>query len=286
MPPPSRSLALLAFLLILSLFNIGAYAKDVVPPVKDDFKNAAKNVKSESATTENNPGGVNFNENIPMETERAYASRAIFPDSSSPQFPTLNVGTKTTSLIAYHNYDPTNTFHILLVSGNIMLPEKHTVIQNFSVVRHARVVRPGETVTLEYRFTPNSRLEPGLYDVFLHLHCVNTTDNRTFLVTPFGGEVKIGEALATDPRTILTYFTLIAILLVMVYGIGARLGVKKLISQWKRQKGHPRANVQMEMGTADNHYDPEYISPEHLRYRDAILKRHSVSSNDRKKKQG
>ncbi|CCW61930.1 unnamed protein product [Phytomonas sp. EM1] len=281
---PSRYLALLALLSLLSFFNIGACAADVSSPINHGSENGARGNHFEHASMKDDAHNAHTHQQMGTDGDHSYTCQAIFPSSSSPTFPTLNAGAKTQALIAFHNYDPSNTVHILLASGNLIFRNQDRVLQNFSVVRNARVVRPGETVTVDYRFTPSPGLDPGMYSVFLGLHCMDTTTNRTFLATAFRGEVLIGDTLNSDARTILTYFTLIAIILVMVYGICARLGlIRKIVALWRSRKQHAQPRVHTETGTVDNNYDPEYISAEHLRYRDAMLKRHNSPASARKK---
>eukprot|EP00796_Vickermania_ingenoplastis_P010236 gene10236-7175_t len=101
-----------------------------------------------------------------------------------------------------------------------------TVLQNFSVVRQARVIEKGESVSFRYNVLPSSYLDPGDYNLVLGVYFQGGAHNQTFLSVAFNATVLV-EASSTDPRTIMTYVTLVAILCGVIYGVAVKLGAFK-----------------------------------------------------------
>lgn len=209
--------------------------------------------------------------------------RAIFPNCSSPVFPTLPAGSKAESVLVYQNNDEGNSHTVVLVIGYIQpLNNYAMVIQNFSVVRQARAVAPGETTSFRYSFTPSPMLEPGDYNLVLGLYFQNGESNSTYFITGFNGTVTIDESLGTDPRTVLTYFTLLGIFAAAAYFTANHFG---LIAKYKAMQAKKAGAAQrsfVEVGTSGEGYDADYVSEEHKRYREEVLRKGSSSPSGRR----
>ncbi|KEG07504.1 translocon-associated protein subunit alpha [Trypanosoma grayi] len=210
-------------------------------------------------------------------------ARVIFPDSPMVTVPTLPAGSKTAALIAYRNNQMGHTHTVILVAGYLTpLNVYEHVVQNFSIVRHARPVRPAETTSFQYSFTPDAQLEPNEYNLILGLYYSDDATNNTYFITAFNGTVTVEEALGTDPKTVLTYLTLLGLLGGGAYLLASKVGLVAVLKA-RRHGGSARRRV--EIGTNGDGYDPDYVSEEHHRYKEAVLQRHASSSPSKKKKQ-
>lgn len=209
-----------------------------------------------------------------------FITRAIFPNStSSILVPKLPAGAPSTALIAFQNNAIGAAHQLVLVAGYLQpLNSFQTVLQNFSVVRQARTVQPSETVTVQYTFTPDASFEPGEYSLVIGVYFADVATNETSFAVAYNGTVYVDEALGTDPRTILTYITLMAIFGAIAFYVADRFHIIKMIEASRhggKKSGNKSQNV--EMGTGGQGYDPDYVSKEHLRYRDDVMRKSSAS---------
>lgn len=219
-----------------------------------------------------------LSDDTPMEeftTSRVpYFCRAIFPNCSSPLFIHLPAGSKADSLIAYHNNGESHNHTVILVIAYIQPHHNYLqVIQNFSAVRQARVVAPGQTSNFQYTFTPDANLEPGDYNLVMGMYYVDAEDNQTKFAVAYNATVNVEESLDTDPRTILTYLTLVAMFSGAAYILADRFGLIKMIQNKRKSNKKAAAKVEnwVEVGTQGNGYDLSYISEEHRRIREAVM---------------
>ncbi|KAG5479182.1 hypothetical protein LSCM4_01771 [Leishmania orientalis] len=215
-----------------------------------------------------------------------YVSRVLFLNVTSQSFPSFHAGSKANTVIAFQNNGNEAPQVVFLVVGLLQPPHQyHTVIQNFSVVRQARNVAKLETVSMHYTFTLDPRLEPGEYNMVLGLYVQDSATNQTYFMTAFNSTIMLQEPLGTDPRTVLTYFTLLAIFGCIAYVVGNKLGLVKLIKTMMRSKVSSTRNGtgarHVEMGTGGSSYDPAYINAEHQRYRDELLRQKSSTPHSR-----
>ncbi|GET88495.1 hypothetical protein, conserved [Leishmania tarentolae] len=216
-----------------------------------------------------------------------HVSRALFPNASSQSFPSFPVGSKANAVIAFQNNDKEAAQVVFLVVGFLQPAYQYqTIIQNFSAIRQARVVNNSETVTMQYTFTPDVHLERGEYNMALGLYVQDSVTNSTYFVSSFNSTVMLEDPLGTDPRTVLTYFTLLAIFGGIAYVVVDRLGVVKMIKSMMHSTGNSYGNgnaaTHMEMGTGSSGYDPAYINADHQRYRDELLRKKSSTPHSRR----
>ncbi|ESL08057.1 hypothetical protein TRSC58_04248 [Trypanosoma rangeli SC58] len=196
--------------------------------------------------------------------------------------PTLPAGSKANALVAYRNSQREHQHTVVLIAGYLTSVKVYSqVIQNFSVVRHARIVQPGDTTSFQYSFTPDPLLEPTDYNLILGLYFHDNVTNNTYFVTAFNDTVSVDESLETDPRTILTYLTLFCLFGGAAYFLALKLG---FVAFLKAKRAGGSSGRRVEVGTKGEGYDPDYISSEHYKYKEALLQRNSSSSPSKKKK--
>ncbi|KAK7196514.1 Translocon-associated protein (TRAP), alpha subunit [Novymonas esmeraldas] len=223
-----------------------------------------------------------------------YVSRVFFVNASSQSFPSFPAGSKANAVVAFQNNDNAASQVVFLVAGMLQPPQQyHMTLQNFSAVRQAREVKKDETVSMQYTFTPDARLEPGEYNMVIILYLQDSATNQTYFVTAFNSTIMLEDPLGTDPRTVLTYFTLLAIFGGVAYVAADKLGLVKVVKALLRSKngsgsgaaagrsGSSAKNI--ELGTSGASYDPAYINAEHQRYRDEVLRQKSASPHPRQK---
>lgn len=268
----SRALRKLLFLGVVALLIASVVLAEVVPE-DDDMGYAAGDEGDDMYAA---------NEDVARSPS---VSRAYFLNATSQSFPTFPAGSKANAVLAFQNNDAAEQT-IFLVAGLLQPPQQYqTTLQNFSVVRQARQVKKAETVSMHFSFTPDARLEPGEYNMVLGLYVQDAASNQTYFITAFNSSVMIEDPLGTDPRTILTYLTLLAIFGGVAYVAAEKMGIVKMIkaaSHTKSSAASTGSSRNVEVGTSGAAYDPAYINPEHQRYRDQIVREKSASPHSRK----
>lgn len=216
------------------------------------------------------------------EKPQLVSARAIFPRSAEMLQPTLPAGSKAEAVISYRNNQPGHTHTVMLVAGYIksLFVQNH-VVQNFSIVRHARTVLPMETMSFQYSFIPDAQLEPNDYTLILGLYFQDNVTNNTHFATAFNGTVTVEESLAADPKAILTYMTLFAMLAGTAYFVAARAG---LVAWLRSAMAGDSARRRVEVGTHGEAYDPDYIHSEHQKYKESVMRRLSPTLAPKKAK--
>lgn len=210
--------------------------------------------------------------------------RTIFLNVSSQVQPSFPAGSKSSSVIAYQNNHEDATQIALLVIGFLQpLGQYDVTLQNFSSIRQARKVAPRETVNMHYNFILDPRLEAGDYNMVIAVYFKDMNTNATTLEVAYNGTVSVSDPLGTDPHTILTYLTILLMLVGGSYVVAEKTGISKMIKAANRQRSSvATAAKKVETGTGGADYDPAYISPEHYRYREELL--HKSSSSPAKRK--
>lgn len=262
----SRALRKLLFLAVVALFIASVVLADVVPEDDEDVMDTADD------------------EDVYADTRSPSVCRAYFLNATSQSFPTFPAGSKANAVVAFQNNDEASQV-VFLIAGLLQpVQQFQTTIQNFSVVRQARQVKKAETVSMQYTFTPDARLEPGEYNMVLGLYVQDSASNQTYFVTAFNSSVVIADPLGTDPRTVLTYFTLLAIFGGVAYVAADKMGIVKMVKAASHAKSSASGNSgkTVEVGTSGAAYDPAYINAEHQRYRDQIVREKSASPHSRK----
>lgn len=258
----------IALLALISLLMMGVIYAHADPSVDGDDNDS--------------DDGMRYNDGV-LEAPRSVC-RVMFPNASTTTHTSFPAGSKATAVIAYKNNIFSHAHTVILIVAYLQPKNKfNTVLQNFSVVRQARVVQPQETVTFLYTFTPDVHFELGDYNLVVGLHYQDDATNLTYFYPAFNGTVTIKESLNTDPRTVLTYMTLLSICFFASYIAASKFGILKMIEKaLTSRKKKARPHTQVEVGTSGQGYDPDYVNHEHYRFRDELLRKSSASPKKRK----
>ena len=194
-------------------------------------------------------------------------ARAFFPGQDPTSAPTFPAGEKVIANIALSNDAKNPSFTVFFLNGFISrLGDFNNAMQNFSGTRHGITVQGGETATFTYAFHPDKMLEPQDYNLVLRLF-FSTDSNKTFAAVGYNSSVTISDPLGTDPKTIATFVTIAAIIGTVGYVYNLR----------RKKTFKPRPRQAAETGTKDNTYDPAYISEEHQKFKELILRKNTPS---------
>nr|CCC91344.1 conserved hypothetical protein [Trypanosoma congolense IL3000] len=268
--PRSLSSKLLFALTVACLFAPAvAFAEEASADSKTTAKSEAEN---DDITNEDAADGEKIIEPT---------TRAIFPKKQMDTTPTFHAGSPVDVLIAFRNNDQRVKNTVVLVAASVFPARAYgQALQNFSAIRHARSVKFGETVTFHYTFTPHALLEPNDYNLVVGLYYKKDEDSQPQFIVAFNDTVTIEASLDTDPSTVLTYLTILAAVVGAGYTLVSKLGLLNFF----RKKSQPTSERRrVEIGTNGDGYDPDYVSDEHLRYKEAILQRRTSQSPKKKK---
>lgn len=231
--------------------------------------------RAQEETAEEVPLGDDGDDSIEEERDPNAISgvfgRAIFDGQDLLGVPRFPAGEKVYTTIGFANDVKNPAYDVFFVSAHITRLGDHlNHFQNFSGIRHDRAVARGETATFRYTFTPHEALEPMEYNLVVRLFFRND-NNQTFAAVAYNSTIIVEEPLGTDPKTIMTFLTIGAIIAAVAYVINLR----------RPKTSKPRATKKVEAevsGTSTAAFDPEYISKEHLNFREALLTRKSSAS--------
>jgi translocon-associated protein subunit alpha len=199
-------------------------------------------------------------------------ARTFFLGQDPTVAPTFPAGEKVVAHVALSSEAKNPAYTVFFLNGFVSrLGDFNNAIQNFSGTRHNVVVQGGETATFTYTFQPDKMLEPQDYNLVIRLF-FSTDANKTFAAVGFNSSITVSDPLGADPKTFATFATIAAIIGAAAYAVNLR--------RKKTYKPRPRAST--ETGTKDNTYDPAYISEEHTRFRDAILRKATPSPSKKK----
>jgi translocon-associated protein subunit alpha len=231
--------------------------------------------RAQEETAEEVPLGEDSEEAIEEEERDPNAiygvfGRAIFDGQDLLGVPRFPAGEKVYTTIGFSNDAKNPTYDVFFISAHITRLGDHlNHFQNFSGVRHDRAVARGETATFRYTFTPHEALEPMEYNLVVRMFFRND-NNQTFAAVAYNSTIIVEEPLGTDPKTIMTFLTIGAIIAAVAYVINVR---RPKTTKPRVKKVEPEVS-----GTSTAAFDPEYISKEHLNFREALLNRKSSSS--------
>lgn len=182
-------------------------------------------------------------------------------------------GSVASSVIACRNGGTEHESQTAFLVGGYLQPINsfQSILQNFSVIRHSRVIEKGDTVSFLYDFSPSPFIEPGEYNLVLKVYFRGGSNEETFAMVAFNSTITLHTS-NTDPRTIMTYVTLIA----MVVGIAVM--VAKKLGGSSDNKGHKEKGSGSPASPSSDGYDMDYVSLEHQRYREKLLNAASPTS--------
>mmetsp|Transcript_12282 Transcript_12282/g.30014 ORF Transcript_12282/g.30014 Transcript_12282/m.30014 type:complete len:240 (-) Transcript_12282:716-1435(-) len=99
-----------------------------------------------------------------MPPSGAVTTGFMFPTYPGKKFP---AGKMVDVVVGIHN-DGSDSYNISMITGSLNSPVDFNVhVQNFTNVGYGQVVKPGEELSLEYKFFPDPRLEPRDFIVAL-----------------------------------------------------------------------------------------------------------------------
>jgi len=179
-------------------------------------------------------------------------SRAFLHNVADNKFA---AGEYVTSLVAFRSEPENPNYRIIFVIGH--LKESTYFVQNFTGNSYSRLVTPGESTTVKYRFKADPSLESRDYELVIQVFFQNE-DNTTYVTTAYNGTVTITDAATTfDAATFFTYAALIGGVVAGGY-----------FFKNKFASARPKKQVS-EMGTESKAIDKEFVSKQHLRYEES-----------------
>eukprot|EP00758_Cryptobia_borreli_P004640 Tbor_TRINITY_DN4497_c1_g1::TRINITY_DN4497_c1_g1_i1::g.8085::m.8085/K13249/SSR1; translocon-associated protein subunit alpha len=170
-------------------------------------------------------------------------------------------GEKVKSYVSFQNKMTKAHYNVFIVAAHInRLGDPSAFLQNFSAVSSLRTVKEGSSATIKYNFVPDVNLEPMDYNLVVRMFFLND-ENTTFAAVAYNSTVTIGEPLGTDPKTVMTFIIIFAILSAIIYYIMNRKSTRRI---YKKKSTDPFL-----AGTND--YNESDIPAEHLQYKKALL---------------
>lgn len=218
-------------------------------------------------------------------------TRAIFvghEDEAVFKFP---AGEKVSSFVSFQNKLGGNPAELFIVAAHLNpVGNPNAFIQNFSAVRTVRTVNGGETATVRFEFRPDAMLEPMDYNLAIRVFFLSE-DNATFVSAAFNGTVTITDPLGIDYKGITTYFILAGLIGGAVYLFSGSndSAVAAAAKKAGNSSASPSAASPKKAASAadeiadDKAFNAEYISPEHLKYREQLLAASNRAGSPKKK---
>lgn len=228
-----------------------------------------ESVETEDIAVDEDIAGADEEERDPNAISGVFG-RAFFDGQDLLAVPRFPAGEKAFATIGFSNDLKNPTYEVFFVTAHITRLGDHlNHYQNFSGVRHNRAVARGETATFRYSFIPHATVEPMEYNLVVRLYFRND-NNQTFAAVAYNSTIIVDEPLGTDPKSIGLVLTFAAMIggAVFFYNSRAKKTYKPRV-----KKSEPEVT-----GTSKSSFDPEYVSKEHMKFREALLTRKSSSS--------
>lgn len=214
-------------------------------------------------------------------------ARAIFAGHESEAVFKFPAGERVTTFVSFQNKLGGNPAELFIVAAHLSpLGNPNAFVQNFSAVRTSRTVNGGETATIKYDFRPDAMLEPMDYNLAVRVFFLSE-ENATFVAAAFNSTITIIDPLGVDFKGITAYLILAALIGGAVYFFAgksetvtaaAAAATKKTSGSSATAKKAPTDAIVDEKGI-----NKEYISPEHLKYREQLLKAAEKAASPKKK---
>lgn len=119
----------------------------------------------------------------------AVTTAFVFPTFPEKSFP---AGKMADVVLGFRN-EGSETYNVTMIAGSLNSPVDFNVhVQNFTHMGYGQVVKPGEEVSLEYKFLPDPRLEPRDFVVALTVFYVDGS-GKWYTSTFFNQTVNIVE---------------------------------------------------------------------------------------------
>lgn len=193
-------------------------------------------------------------------------ARVVFnghEQGSNLKFPAGEIVSTYVSLKNKVGASPTEIF---VVAAHINQVGNHdAIVQNFSGVRSLRLVNPGETATVKYEFRPDQMLEPMDYNLVIRIYFLDA-ENATFAIVAYNTTVTVTDPLGTDPKTIMTFLIITALIGGAVYYFSST-NIAALAKKATSKKVETSSVI-----TDDKTYNKAYVSDEHIKFREQLIK--------------
>lgn len=218
---------------------------------------------------------------LASDEDAAYEKEVFYPTFCKASLPSTPIyaGSSVDSVIACINMqDETEPKEAFLLIGYLQpLHSYDRILQNFSVVRHGKVLEKGEAVTFQYTFVPSSYLEANEYNLVLGLFARSPSAGQSEFLVAYNATISIHPS-NMDPQLIMTYLILVAVLCGIIYGIASKLG----LLQPRKQKHSPKSSP--ESSQLGSSCDMSYVSKEHQRYCEELLSQSTSRHTSPKRK--
>jgi hypothetical protein len=199
-------------------------------------------------------------------------ARVFFTNQDPVGSPTFPAGEKVVAQVTVTSDVKNPTYDVFFINGFISrLGDFNGAIQNFTGTQHRSPVPGGETSTFMFTFMPDKLLDPQDYNLVVRVFFI-TESNKTFVAVGYNSSVTVADPLGADPKTFMLFGTIAAI-------VG---GIAFVVNLRRKKTYKPRPRPSAETGTKDNTYDPAYISDEHTRFRDQLLRKNTPSPAKKK----
>lgn len=273
---PTRILVLLA--LLACLMTASFVRADVSD---DDFEASANPVTTEEEEDETIDDVADGKE----KEVQFIDARAIFQGHESEAVFKFPAGEKVTTFVSFQNKLGGNPAELFIVAAHLSpLGNPNAFVQNFSAVRTSRTVNGGETATIKYDFRPDAMLEPMDYNLAVRVFFLSE-ENATFVAAAFNNTITITDPLGVDFKGITAYLILAALIGGAVYlfaGKSNTVTAAAAAATKKTAAASSAAKTPVDNLVDEKGINKDYISPEHLKYREQLLKAAQKASSPKK----
>lgn len=208
-------------------------------------------------------------DNIPEAKEQSTQyidARVLFVGHESGANLKFPAGENVSTFVSYKNKVGGATSEIFVVAAHINQIGNHeAIVQNFSAVRTPRTVKGGETATVKYEFRPDPMLEPMDYNLVVRVYFLDA-DNLTYIAVAYNNTITITDPLGTDPKTIMTFIIITALIGGAVYFFSS-----KNIAAFAKKASSKKVETSSVI-TDDKTYNKAYVSDEHIKFREQLMR--------------
>lgn len=260
---------ILLLLALLACVMAAAFARADV--AEDDF----------DATAEDNTADEDADEDFAGEAKDPsfIDARVFFPElplDAPLKFP---AGEKVSTFVSFQNKVGGTPADIFIVAAHLnQIGNSEAFVQNFSAIRSPRTVNGGETATVRYDFRPDAMLEPMDYNLVIRVFFLNA-ENTTFVAVAYNSTVTISDPLGTDFKAITSYIILFGLIAGAVYLFAGKKTATVATTKKSATSSSPsfvKAAVAKAASSPvsgdEKGFNTDYISPEHLKYREQLIK--------------
>eukprot|EP00744_Colponema_vietnamica_P004060 GILI01006118.1.p1 GENE.GILI01006118.1~~GILI01006118.1.p1 ORF type:complete len:275 (-),score=112.47 GILI01006118.1:240-1064(-) len=193
-------------------------------------------------------------------------SRIVFAGQENSAHLKFPAGENVSTYVSFKNKVGGAPSEVFIVAAHInQIGNSEAYVQNFTGVRSPRSVKGGETVTVKFDFRPDQLLEPQDYNLVVRVFFLDET-NTTSVSVAYNNTITITDPVGTDPKTVLTYLIITALIGGAVYYFSSNNILAALNKKSATKK------VESSVITDDKTYNKSYVSDEHHKFREQIIK--------------